>query len=135
CEPLGFQTLAVLRECGLGDLLLAHGRLGAYLAECLPRFPFGAADLLRRFIAARCLHFPAFGRSTRASLNSSGPFSNRLFRLARSPALAALSAKLSITVAANSLARVAFTRVGLALAISPNSTKRQIASERLTSLA
>jgi len=48
----------------------------------------------------------------------------RLLRLARSSALAALSPRLSITLAANSLARVAFSRVGFTLAVSPSSTSR-----------
>ena len=74
------------------------------------RFALRPGDLLRSFHSARRLrHFLAFGRSTRPSLNSSGPFSSRLLRRGRSSALAAPSARLSITLAANSLARVAFS--------------------------
>jgi hypothetical protein len=80
CEPLGFQTLAVLRECGLGDLVLAHCRCGIYLAKRLARFPLGPGDLLWWVNFARCLrHFFAFGRSTRASLNSSGSLQQPAF--------------------------------------------------------
>jgi hypothetical protein len=135
CEPFGFQTLAVLRECCLGDLVLAHCRCGIYLAKRLTRFPLGPGDLLRWVNFTRSLrHFFAFGRSTRASLNSSGPFSSRLLRLARTSTLAALSPRLSTTLAANSLARVAFRCVGFTLVVSPSSTSRRIASERVASL-
>jgi hypothetical protein len=64
CEPLGFQTLAVLRECCLGDLMLVHCRFGVPLTERPTRFPLGPADLLRWCISARRLHhFLAFGRA------------------------------------------------------------------------
>ena len=111
-------------------------RCGIYLAKRPARFPLGLGDLLWWFNFARCLrHFFAFGRSTRASLNSSGPFSSRLLRLARSSALAAPSAKLSITLAASSLARVAFSCVGFTRTVSPSSNSRRIAAERVASLA
>ena len=120
----------------LGDLVLTHCRCGIYLAKRLSRFPLGPGDLLGWFNFARCLrHFFAFGRSTRASLNSSGPFSSRLLRLARSSALAAPSARLSITLAANSLARFAFNCVGFTRTVSPSSNSRRIAAERVASFA
>jgi hypothetical protein len=70
------------------------------------RFALRPGDLLRSFHSARRLRlFLAFGRSTR---------------------------RLS---AANSLARVALSCVGFTLAVSPSSTSRRIASERVASLA
>ena len=53
CEPLGFQTLPVLRKCLLGDLVLTHCRFDFYLAERLARFPLGIGDFLGRLDFAR----------------------------------------------------------------------------------
>ena len=136
CEALGFQALAVLRERGLGASSRSLMAVAASTwRNALRVFPLGLGHLFRRFNFARCLrHFFAFGRSTRASLNSSGPSSSsRLLRLARSSALAASSGKLSITPAANSLARLAFSCVGFTLTVSPSSNSRRIAAERVAS--
>src|SRR5438045_5177051 len=54
----------------------------------------------------------AFGRSTRTSRNSSGPLIKRRFRLAFSSLFGEPAVKLSIAVAASSLARWARAAVG-----------------------
>ena len=89
-----------------------------------------SASVVQLFSSFSCL-WPIDARL----LNSSGPFSSRLLRLARSSTLAAPSARSSMTLPASSLARVAFSCVGFTPAVSPSSSSRRIASEQVASLA
>ncbi len=83
-------------------------------------------------------HFFAFGRSTRTSRNSSGPLIKRRFRLDFSSLFDAPAVKLSIAFEASSFARSAVAAVVCFCSVptvSPNSTRRRNASERLVSFA
>ena len=81
-------------------------------------------------------HFPfGFGRSTRTSRNSSGPFIRRRFRLAFSSSSDAPTVNLSIAFDASSFARSARAAGAcfglLALTVSPISTRRRMAPGRV----
>jgi hypothetical protein len=123
CEALGLQTLAVLRECCLGKLVLAHGRGGIYLAKRPARFPLRLGNMLWYPISRGSFALPINARCS----DSSGPLSSRRLRLARSPALAAPSAKLSSSLP--------FICVGFTGTVGPSSNSRRIAAERVASFA
>jgi hypothetical protein len=94
-----------------------------------------------RFCNKRSLdHFPfAFGRSTRSSRNSEGPFVSCRLRWARSSGGAAGSTIFSIALVASSWARnfrpSLLTGLAGVLTVSPSSTRRRMASERPVSFA
>src|SRR6266850_646237 len=59
CEPFCLQTLTVVRECLLRDLVLSHCLLGIDLAKCLTRIALG--------FGGRLCHFFTFSPSSTAS--------------------------------------------------------------------
>src|SRR5947208_5196270 len=67
-EPLCLQTLTVVREGLLRDLVLSHCLLGIDLAKCLTRIALGFGDLFGRLKPVRRFcHFFTFSPSSTAS--------------------------------------------------------------------
>src|SRR5438093_10797984 len=67
-EPLCLQTLTVVREGLLRDLVLSHCLLGIDLAKCLTRIALGFGDLFGRpKPVRRFCHFFTFSPSSTAS--------------------------------------------------------------------